>query len=343
MAVKHIYFADDAGGGGDGSDSSPYNSLEAGIIADTHDATNGTQVNVKGAFTLGTDDLSGALADTSSTAAWVASRAAPIRFKGWDGVTVGGGGGVGEVDGDASYSIFNDNTQNWISFEAMKLGNVGNRFICDMNDNVAFLNCEIYGAEGLSANGLSLDFDAQVEGCYFHTIDGYGVLAQGNQLIQLNTFDYMGNYAIDNSGSDGFNLFNIIRCASAGIGIRMSGEGYYAHNAIWSNAGTGSGFVSAIAKTGAVLLNNVVEGFSGVGGIGYDLTNMSNVRLRAGNLDFNNETAVNIGPTEWMAIENATLAGSAFRDPANGDFSPSDLLIARMTSNGYAYPGGFKI
>lgn len=320
MALTELYVDSTATGAGDGSTpADAYTSIEAAIVAETFDTTNGVRINIKGAQTL-VADLSVSLASTSPSVAWVPSATAPLLFQGY--TATAGDGGIGELDGNGLVSIFDNNTQSFIAFVDMKIGNVGNNFILDLNDQVLLYNCEIYGTAGFG-NGVSLDVDANVQKCYFHDIVGYGILTIGNQLIKNNYFESIGAAAITNSGADGWNIGNIISCSGTSSGINASSESYLIGNSIWSNGGSGAGIFASVSKEGVVILNNIIEGFSGSGGVGIDGSNMGSVRLRAGNSLFDNETNITVGASEWLDIDNEVTLVTSFNDPSNGDFSPA--------------------
>ena len=120
---------------------------------------------------------------------------------------------------------------------------------------------------------------------------------------------------------------NIIKLDGSSDGISLNEDSCCISNSIWSNGGTGRGiYGTSTGRIHRLLLNNVVEGFSGTGGDGFDLTTLGNLVLRGGNAAFNNTT-------DYGAIsdkiffdfgDNETLSASPFTDAANGDFNPVD-------------------
>lgn len=323
---------------GTGTVSDPYGDLEYAIIQETFDTTIGTRLNIKaGTAEVLSSSLEVALADTSVSPAWVTLNTAPLVFQGY--TTEAGDGGIGEISGGGLVTIISHTTYNFVTFKDLKFGDVGNRKIATLNDDIVVENCEVHSAVGTSGGGLNFDIDCQFIGNYIHDVgsgaSGYGILTIGNALISHNTIVNSGA-GINMTGNDGFVTFNIVKCSGANIGIAVSGESYVANNSVWSDGGTGSGVKAVSAKLGVVLLNNIVEGFSGSGGVGIDCTNMGNVRLRAGNSTYDNETNVIVGATEWLEFDNEVSVASKFTDAANGDFSPT-------ATSGDAYPGNFKV
>jgi hypothetical protein len=312
---------------GTGTSGDPFGDLEYAIEQTTHDTTNGTRVNIK----AGTDEvlaaaLQTALADTVTTPAWVGFKTAPIIFQGY--TTTAGDGGKGGISGGGSVGIMNGAVLDYVLFVDLHLHNCGSQAIIDLDNFCSVINCELDNTTG---DGIHLDADGLISGCYLHNIGGVGAELLNTGLV---TFCYFLNETNDFSAAitlttDSFADRNLIKIDGASDGIRLGDKSSASHNSIWSNAGTGKGFVPTAANKLIIhLLNNLVEGFSGAGGVGFDLsTSGTAIYLYGGNAAYDNTTEYS-APNDYVILElggaasNETLSASPFTDAANGDFSP---------------------
>lgn len=325
-----------SGNQGDGSIGTPYSNIRYCIEQATFDTTNGTRINVQtGTADVLTENLATSLADVATSVAWVPSRTAPLIIQGY--TSAAGDGGIGELDGDATFPIFDDSTQDFIVIRDMKVGNVGANFIVQLGDTGVFRNVEFHTS---TQNGVQLDFEHFITQCYFTGISLKSLRINGNCVTYGNFIRTSGTVGLEVVGDDGWACHNIVSCSGSADGIYVSNQGYFWNNSIWSNGGTGTGATSTVQKTGIAFFNNVVAGFSGVGGVGTDFTvgTQSVVRLRANNSYYDNETDHAGADVEYIAFGNETLSASPFTDPANGDFSPVDTGSVKEGS----FPG-FKL
>lgn len=325
MALTEIYVDPSVNANsGAGTVGDPYGDLRYAIEQETFDTTNGVRINVKaGTAEILTENLATSLADTGTSVAWVPTETAPLVIQGY--TTAAGDGGIGEIDGNATYPIFDNTAQDFIVLRDLKIGNVGSNYIVQLGDTNVFYNVEFHTSV---AYGLKLDFENLIVRCYFRGIgSGAAIIVNGNCVTYGNFIDASALAGIDMVGDDGWVMHNIVKCTGATDGIYVSGQGYVWNNSIWSDGGTGTGITTnGVSKTGIVVFNNIIAGFSGTGGAGTDFTvgSTSAVRLRAHNSYYDNATH-HVGSTsEYVAFNNETLSASPFTDPANNDFSPVD-------------------
>lgn len=328
MAFSEIYvdpsIAADSGAGTIGD---PYGDLEYAIEQTTFDTTNGTRVNIK----AGTDEvlvstITAAMADTATSIAWVPSATAPMVLQGY--TSSAADGGIGGIDCNGGTVTTGSGSQ--LRVIDMHCHNSSTADMFSNGGFCSFINCEINNALGIGIDALS-GF-CTVVGCYLHDIATFPIRTSG--WIAYNYIDgILGAKAMDSAivlitSSVGIVYRNIIAIDGTTDGIRSAARQGIINNSIWSNGGTGQGiqFVGSNLNMNT-LTNNIVEGFSGSGGIGYDLTGTSNLQIEVygSNAAYNNATEYNDPEYIFKNFgDNETLSASPFTDAANGDFSPVD-------------------
>ena len=119
---------------------------------------------------------------------------------------------------------------------------------------------------------------------------------------------------------------NIIKVDGATVGIFLAENAVCTHNSIWANAGTGIG----ISFTSAALImecsNNLIEGFSGAGGVAIDVAT-AQIRIYGANSEYDNTTGIEVGSTYVIdngGADNEILSASPFQNATNGNFNPVD-------------------
>ena len=333
-----------AGDSGAGTSGDPYGDLEYCIEQETFNTTNGTRVNIK----AGTDEILAAqietaLLDTSVSIAWAATLAAPMIFQGY--TTTAGDGGKGGITGSGARSILNAGGRDYVHFIDMHLHNTGGNIPINLDNDCSMVRCEV---DNTTSDGVLLGLNATAIGNHVHNCSGIGMRYQTGYAA----FNYFENGTNDFTnalqllpsvgGFDAYAYRNIIKIDGTSDGILIAGPGVVLlNNAVWSNAGTGQGItVNAANLYAHAIMNNTVEGFSGTGGIGYDLATQSgfSVRVYAGNAAYDNETEYG-APSDYyldywksVATTNETLSASPFADATNGDFSPVDTGSVKQGS-----------
>jgi hypothetical protein len=120
---------------------------------------------------------------------------------------------------------------------------------------------------------------------------------------------------------------NIIKCSGAVDAIDVI-QGTVDKNSIFCSGGSGSGIRTGgiFTRLTRVITNNVVEGFSGVGGIGIESHTSPHVYCE-GNAVYNCTTPYDtpIQIYDANAIDNEILVSSPFVDGPGGNFTPVDI------------------
>jgi hypothetical protein len=144
---------------------------------------------------------------------------------------------------------------------------------------------------------------------------------------------------------------NIISIDGATVGIANTGSFNIAwlHNSILASSGTGIGIEhSSGIGLSFSLVNNLVEGFSGGGGIGIQLaTGTRQSAIYAGNAVYDNETEYDDGgKTDYLLVaDNETLGASPFAKSGADTFANRFTYFAPVdTGNvqGGAYPAAAR-
>ena len=342
MALTEIYvdpaIAADSGAGTEGS---PYGDLEYAIEQETFDLTNGTRVNIKaGTDELLAADLSVAMADTGTSIAWVPVITSPLIFQGY--TNAANDGGIGGISGGGLVSVIFSSTLDSVHLKDLHCHNTGSVSIIRLDNDCSAINCEIDNTTGSTAFGIHMDNQGFLFSCYIHNVGHQGLegFSRG-AFVGYNFFENIsgfGKYAMFFSNGTAYR--NIIRVSGGANGMRFTNGANILHNSIWSDGGTGTGVQAASNQRPGGVFNNIVEGFSGAGGAGFDLDAGTLAWLVfGGNAAYDNTTNYD-GPTlppHNDLGDNEILTESPFMDAANGDFRP------RNVGNVFfgALPGGF--
>lgn len=318
-----------AANSGTGTVGDPFGDIRYAIEQTTFDTVNGTRVNVKsGAVETLTESLDVSMADVVTTVAWVPSNAAHVIIQGY--TAVAGDGGMGILDGDGLYGIFNDANLDYIDIVDMELRNTGSNSVVLLDNNCTFIGCEIHGS---TFRGLTLGNNCLVHGNYIYDVT-QGLITVLYATILYNIIDgvnftnKIGSPAQKGiSVSTGANVaFNVILVQTAANGIETNSEEMtILHNSIFGNGSTGSGIVTTATQAAPVFVvsNNIVEGFSGVGGIGIEIDGPLSA-VTQGNAVYDCATAYSLATTTLAANDNETLSATPFTDAALADMNPVD-------------------
>jgi hypothetical protein len=290
-----------AGNSGTGTIGDPYGDLQYALNTMTRDATNGNRINVK----AGTAEI---LAATISLATYGTPDAtAPLKFQGY--TSTAGDGGLGVIDGNAgNFVILNANA--YVHFEHLRLTNTGSAAVVKIGyyGSIRFCEADTSTSDGIYSNdGLSV-----CERCYVHNVGGYGIRnfrnVQGCYLANgANVFSYALLMAY---GSASGNMISLSG-ASSGVVFSITNEGIASNNSILSSAGTGTGIaLGAVYSKQAT--DNLIEGFSGIGGVGVSSTTTDRYTVNR-NAAYNCTTAYSLGQDLISGDEdNETLSASPF-------------------------------
>lgn len=340
MAIS-LYYVDPAiaADSGTGTIGDPYGDLQYALNTLTRNATDGDQINIK----AGTAEL---LAATLSFAAYgTPTNAAPLILRGY--TSAANDGGMGEIRATGAWSTTPSLAYLTLRDLLVTGTTSGNYSLVSLG---GIYNTVIGCIVDLRATGGGVIYSG------INFVGGAGCHALGNQVIGTGyrgitsgaTAVIIGNYVSDaasggsgsahiliniDSGIDNVVAENIIVLATvAAIGANLYYGGLASNNTIYQTAaGTAYGIY---ANQRCTAVNNIVCGFSGVGGFGIHVSNLP--RFVGANAFYNNTANYN-------ATLNAAFTGSAdvalganpFTDAANGDFSLTAAAKAALRSAGW--------
>ncbi len=311
----------DADDNGDGSIGDPYGDIEFALEQVTRDSTNGDRFNVMDG---GDEVLEFALDIVNDYG--TPNENAPLVFQGMTAAGSAGDGGIGGISGGGSVAILDSTSIDHVHFIDMHLHNTGSAELFDADQYCSLIRCEIDNCSN-TGTPVALGNNAKIIGCHIHNIAGRCFFSTG--IASFNYFENGTNDFIYTLGSSfGLVYRNIIKIDGASDGISLRGDDAQAiNNSIWSNGGTGAGISVDSPDRGSMIINNLIEGFSGTGGKGVEFVNNNRVALFAGNSSYNNDTDYEtpiLLLDDWKGLGNEVLSASPFTDAVNGDFKPVD-------------------
>lgn len=304
----------------------PWATVQHALDFVTRDAVDGDRFNVK----AGTDDVLAAALDFTNYGA--PTQAAPWILQGY--TNAAGDGGIGGCSGGgANISIVGGDALDYLTFIDMHLHNTGTADVLSLDNYTSVLRCEI---DNTTANGLDLDDYSTVISCHIHNCGANGVTVRPGSTVAFNTLENGANdfvYALYGGGSS--YVFNVIDIDGASIGIYPWGNSNALFNSVYANAGTGTGIYTAGANDAGVVMGNIVEGFSGIGGDGINLGAPTDIY--GFNAVYNNTTQVTLGDVllDLSAGDINPTVASPFTDAANDDFTVTTEVkaLAYPTAN----------
>ena len=320
--------------GDDGTTSAlAWADLQYALDQTTRDATNGDRFNVK----AGTAEVLTAALDMTTYGS--AAYDAPVLIQGY--TSAAGDGGKGEIDGNATYSVFANTTYENIYFIDMKMGNCGSAsHVLGPDRFCGVYSCEIHGCtgDGISATNGSV----HVVGCYIHDIGASGFYAAAgshntvtncyfkNGTTNQFTYAIRQNTAVQDTNAIG----NIFSLDSSSIGFYSNswGLGCVIGNSFYTT-GTGSG-ISAYGLGSGPVINNLFEGFTD----GIKRTSTQTTWKAFGivrqNAFYDCTSNINTDTDVFLADDNESLVSSPF---AKTGSLPTDFTSATFWDDVYAY------
>lgn len=338
MAAVNNYFVRPVNGNdstGDGlSHSTAWKTVQKALDDIVRDANDGDRINVNDE---GDDVLSAALDIDGVGKYGNPITDAPLIIQGYTSTPEDGG--IGGLSGGGSVAIVADNVVDSVHFKDMHLHNCGNNTVIDLDNHCVFWGCEVNNA---NLNGIQADSYVLVANCHFHDLGGSGVeILSGHVLHNFfkndGTRDFsVAVYISSGSASSGIH-FNVLSLDGASDGIRLADGCAIENNSIYSNGGTGQGLITFFSSSTPILVaNNVVEGFSGTGGIGISLAASGKIYMYINNKYFNNATNENLLGDVDLSAGNTVLGASPFVNPAGDDFRVDTSVKAG------AFPSSYK-
>lgn len=335
MAVSEYYVDPQSGNDttGDGTSGTPWKTVQKALDTITRNSTDGDRINVKATTA---DTLGAAL---SRATYGTPTAAASLTIQGY--TSTAGDGGIGVIDGAATYSICT--SWSYTHFVDMKLGNCGSANVLNsFGTNSSAVNCEIHTTSGY---GVDCGVGPLILGCWLHDLTGtYAIVNSTNVRILYNFIDCATTTGVISGGAVSLVLGNIIDLSGADtsvIGINCSNLATMTviGNTIYcSNANTAQGILSTGAHL--VVLNNIVEGWSGTGGDGIEASSGGNSIIGA-NAVYNCATAYTLAAAKlnFAVAANDTLGATPFTNANSDDFSIKDSQTG-VTED--AYPSTFR-
>tara|TARA_B100000745_G_scaffold296963_1_gene243136 strand:+ start:7188 stop:8333 length:1146 start_codon:yes stop_codon:yes gene_type:complete len=314
----------------------------------TIDLTDGDRINI---CDEGTDTLTGIL--PFSTYGSHTNNAAGIVFEGY--TATAGDGGIFTIDGNGYPITPNLTDGDFITFQNGKITNWGQwGFACQIDDYCFFVNMEFDGTKSGTncSKALSLGSYCHITGCKFHNLSDTSA-----GCIYVNTGGHIVNNYIEASANPVVRLYtglfvtgNIIinsrSSASECIEFRNGREGSVRNNTLIRNGG-GTGQAIGVYHTDAIyssqlsVINNYIEGYSGVGAKGVYVTSGAGNNYVSNNYYHNCTTAEDLSGSAIYERKGPTILSpdSGLIDWANGDFRPVKALIGEAETSQFLTTG----
>lgn len=333
MAITQ-YYVDPAiaGNSGTGTIGDPYGDLQYALNTITRNATDGDQINIK----AGTAEMLAAA--ISYTIYGSPTAAAPLIFRGYN--SEAGDGGIGVINGSGSYAV--SASKDYVHYIDLRLTNCGAQIIVRIGNHGSIVNCEV---DTTSSIGIYIDGAGRVAGCYVHDCTSHGIYTTAVSSVSGCFVAACGgnanNYQIAAEANLGLVWNNICAPPVVASGIYLNGYGVSViGNSVYGTNGTGRG-INVAAVANPALLNNIVEGFSGGGGVGILFASGAVLSMYHSNAVYNNTTNVSGTPKfVGLSANNDVLSGSPFVNAASGDYDINGT-VAGVTEDAWplTFPG----
>lgn len=322
----------------DGTALLPWRSLQGAFDLLTRNAADGNQVNLK----AGAANVNDAALDLNEVIAGSALvGAAPLIVRGY--TAAANDGGIGEIDCGGA-TMWADTTYDYVVLADLEIHTFGDNNGIYLDNTCSLIRCEIHkGASAPAAKRLiRLSSVSRVVGCYVHDIGtGIGYAVDFGTATQCVAY---ANYIALGATSEGYGIYggaaygNIVVCANTaayGIYPLDDASGNTAYN---SAAGTNWGIGVLSGSVIRMRMNNIVEGWSGVGGRGLNINNAGFVGYNA---FYNNTAAYGVSDQIFLDLtaNDINLAASPFTNAANGDFSLTDA--GKTALRGVGWPAAY--
>ena len=227
---------------------------------------------------------------------------------------------IGTLDGAATYSIWGGN-QTYVHMKDIHATNSGAAIVVDLGAGCSLIDCEIDTTTSSAVDlGTSLIFN-----CNIHTFGTNGITGSGFFAYNNYVSDASATVGIDMNSQAARAIGNIVTIGGATDGIWVAHDNQVVmNNSILSSGGTGTGIDRIGNRYGQAIINNLIEGFSGVGGIGIDTSGLTESHTAMGyNAVYDCETAYSAGSTPLVVDlgDDETLGASPFAKSGADNFS----------------------
>lgn len=317
MGTPTQYYVDPsiAANSGTGTIGDPFGDIQYALNTVTKDTTNGDQFNIK----AGTAEV---LAADLSFATYGAPGAnAPCIFRGY--TSAANDGGIASID--CSSYVFGGGTTNYCYYIDLNFVGGSATYALYAGGYSNIINCRFDSAITAS-NCIRSGTSNNIIGCAFYgSSQSRHLWAAGASSYILNCY-FEGSPTLYNAllGSTSVFLNNVVNANNssrtavyiAGVGITVENNSFYNSTASTAQAI----YIPNTNGYGIKISNNIIEGYSGVGGYGIRLDGTQHAIVN--NNRFYNCTT-NIGGTGSYiyGTNNSTLAASAYTNPAGVDFT----------------------
>lgn len=331
--ANSVILATDAGAGVDATDVKctqatgtallPFRSIQGALDIIIRDATNGDQINVKtGTAQVNQAALTLAIYGTPTTAA-------PLVIRGY--TTSASDGGIGEINCNG-VTLWAGAYQ-CVILADLDLHDFGDNHGVSTGAFCVFFRCKIHkGASTPSGKFLITTGGASnlICNCYLYDPGAGTSRGLNGGQYAINNYINMGTASTGNAIVNTLVCIgNIIVCGNTSQnGINSSGAEMCFGNTLYNSAaGTSFGVSQGNAQWG-VCLNNYIEGWSGVGGIGIKNTIVGLVGYN-GLYNNTNPYTQTHPPVIDLSANDVVPLSSPLTSPATGDFSVSTVLKAK--------------
>lgn len=342
MPTPNEYYVDPsiAGDSGAGTSGDPYGDLQYALDNITRDSTDGDRINIK----AGTDEVLSAALDMTT----YGSPSDPGRLTLQGYTTTAGDGGQGSIDCNSN-SFFSAVNLNGIELIDLEIYGSGSADIIHLANDCAVIRCEVHETSG---KGVDVSQRSRVSHSNIYDIGGVGItlgiycVADANYLKNGPTNNFSS--AISMPGQIGVVSRNIISVSGSSNGIVANADekNEVRNNNILSSSGTGAGIDMNNQEIG-LCLSNLIEGFSGVGGVGIVTAANEKTILLENNAAYNNTTNYSLsGVTLITASDNEALGASPFAKSGSDTFANRATYFESVdTGNvrGGAYPTELRL
>lgn len=298
----------------DGTTTLPWRSIQGALDLITRDASNGNQINVK----TGTAVVN--QASLVLTTYGTPANGKPLVLRGCNSSWVADGT-LAVID-CGGYKMFSSNDHQYMVLADLEIHTFGNNngIQADYGYWVIY-HCAVHkGASSPSAKYLiSLGYvdRSYVVRCHVYNAGTSTSVGIGSATAYAN---YIYNCPIGIRSA--IAVKNIVVDCTTGI----ESDKLVIENTIYSStANTGSGVLTG--GVNGVVLNNVIQGYSGAGGKGISGAN-GDIYLLGYNAFYNNTTARSVGDVYVDVANDVTCAASPFISAAGGDFSVTTEIKA---------------
>ena len=310
------YFVDpNAGddGTGDGSVGTPWRTIQHALDTITRDGTNGDQINIK----AGTADV--LTASLSLATYGTPTNTARLVFRGY--TSAADDGGIGEIDGNATYRILAATTYDFLTFRDLKIGNTGANLILHADAQTVVDNCELHTG---TVQAVYISSGVITNSWIHDTASSYALSGGAGLVVVGNFIDSKSTIAITGPKVTVNNIVKMNTACTTGISVPLSG--ICVGNTIFdANGGTSNKGITASWYT--TVINNLIVDNNGASAIGINLTAANPAHTVCGN-GFHDCTTEVVETSAQVAKSNNTISAEPFTDSANQDFTPTSDVSA---------------